>query len=344
MPANHCILKPYMGLDINKFHNMMGAEQSKVDCSIVIVNYNTSELILSLLESIKKYCLEYTYEFIVVDNDSPNDDVSRVAEKYSDVRLILNNENAGFGRANNLGIENSNGKFVLLLNSDTLLFDNALDRCIEFMRTEFAIKNNIGLMGCELLNRDMSHQNSTFDKFKLSGYLISSNILLSRFFKRGPVEKNEEGFTAAVSGAFMLFRKEVFEKIKPFDPDIFMYSEETELCRERVSKLFNIYYWKGAQIIHFGGASSGGKMHLQELVSYALTWYKKGAVYYTIYVISFLTNLLFELILLVFISSDGRERIVNKVRFLPKWLYYVLYSIPRFSNEWGSRDRPLKAI
>lgn len=324
---------------------MISNQNNHISCSIIIVNYNTSHLIHDLLVSLRQYCTKYYYELIIIDNSSPNDNLNKITEDFPEANVIYNQENEGFGRANNLGIEHAKGQYILLLNSDTLLKNNALDKCIDFMESEFAFDNNIGLMACQLLNADLTHQPSTFGTFKLSKYLISSNILLNMLFKKKnhKIELKSK-FVAAVSGAFMLFRKEVFEKVKPFDPDIFMYSEETELCRERVGKYFNIYYWTGASILHLGGASSNNQLQLQELVSYSLTWYKKGWVLYLLYLTILSINLITEIPLIPLMTSPNRKRALDRLKKFPKLYYYLFFDIPRFPRKWGGRKSPLKAF
>lgn len=324
---------------------MPSTTSKAIDCSIIIVNYNTSQLIVDLLQTIRQYCVKHQYEIIVVDNASPNDNLHKLQTEYPEVSLIENKKNEGFGKANNIGISQSKGAHLLLLNSDTLFQDNALDKCIDFMQSSFAKENNIGLMACQLLNADLSHQPSTFGEFSLPKYLIYSNLLLNRLVRRNNKSKSKKSqFVAAVSGAFMLFKKEVFEKVKPFDPDIFMYSEETELCRERVGKHFKIYYWVDASVIHLGGGSSSNKMQLQEMVSYSLTWYKKGISMYLIHIFTLTINYLTALLILPIMKPDNRNKTINQLKKIPKHYYYLFFKIPRYSRHWGARSTPLKAL
>ncbi|MBU2915194.1 glycosyltransferase family 2 protein [Reichenbachiella agariperforans] len=318
---------------------------SLIDCSIIIVNYNTSGLILDLLRSVQKHCHKFNYETIIVDNASPNDDLSKIKNEFPKTTLLENQENDGFGKANNIGIEHANGEHILLLNSDTLIKDDALDKCLEFLQSSFAQQHNIGLMACQLLNADLTHQPSTFGNFHLGKYLIHSNTLLHRFFvKKSNTRPTNSRFVAAVSGAFMLFKKEVFEHVKPFDPDIFMYSEETELCRERVGKHFNIYYWSDASVIHLGGGSTNNKMQLQEMVSYSLTWYKKGLGMYLLHILALTINYITESFMVLAMKPTNRKITLNRLKKAPKHFYYLLFRIPSYPRYWGARPTPLKAL
>lgn len=103
------------------------------DVSIVIVNYNTYNLVLQCIESVIKYTKEITYEIIVIDNNSPNREIEKLNEICPQVNLILNNKNSGFGIANNIGNKFASGKFLFLLNSDTIIIDNSIYELYKFM-------------------------------------------------------------------------------------------------------------------------------------------------------------------------------------------------------------------
>ncbi len=315
-----------------------------MDLSIIIINYNTNHYTIECINSIYNETKKIDFEIIVVDNNSQKEDPNEIKLSFSKIKLIKNNKNEGFGIANNKGIKAAIGNYVLLINSDTLVLKNALEKCVEFMESTFALKNNIGLMGCTLLNKDKTYQNSTFGKSNIWGYFVNSNPILSKILgKQFENSFNFETpqFVTGVSGAFMLFRKGVFKKIKPFDPDIFMYSEETELCRNRVSKYYNSYYWPKAQVVHYGGKSGmSSNMQRQNMLSYALTWYKKGYGYYLIYLFITLLHFFSFLITCPFISkkTTHNKMISSYSSILPQ----LLSDIPKFNRHWGARKNPLK--
>lgn len=316
-----------------------------IDLSIIIVNYNTNTLTIQCIESVyASIGKELSFEIIVIDNQSTREHPELIKEKCPGISLLQCKDNLGFGRANNLGIHLSKGRYILLLNSDTLIVENALVKCVKFMDSEFASANNIGLMGCKLLNADLSFQNSTFEKSNMGRYMISSNVLLNHIFSsfRKKVNRSESRFVGAVSGAFMLFRNEVFEKIQPFDPDFFLYSEETELCRQRLARHYRIYYWNEASIIHLGGGSSKSETYLQHVVSYALSWYKKGQIRYLVYIFWTTINFITNVMVVLFVKRRTRLAIYREMRSYVHSLPYLFREIPKYPKHWGARPAPLK--
>lgn len=314
-----------------------------MDLSIVIVNYNTNKYSIDCIQSIYDQTSNLMFEVLVVDNNSKKEDPCILKEAFPKITLIKNEENMGFGIANNLGIGHATGKYILLLNSDTIILEKALEKCVGFMNSEFAIESNIGLMGCTLLNSDSSFQHSTFSKSHIGKYLINSNPILSKLFGSNSTQKfNYEvpQFVEGLSGAFMLFRREVFDKIKPFDPDLFMYSEETELCRNRLTKHFKVYYWPEAKIIHHGGKSGLSEiMHKQNMLSYALTWYKRGIGYYLIYLLISTFNFFTYLLTFPFSKNRSHKKIIYGYFAI---FNQLIFDIPKYGRGWGSRPSPLK--
>ncbi len=217
------------------------------DVSIIIVNFNTRELTMKLLESVFKYTRGVTYEVIVIDNASEDKSAAEIKRKYRNkVTVIKNKENVGFGAANNQGMAIAQGRYFCLLNSDTLLIGNVFEKMIEWFdqNTFVPIKSSrkinpeefnlsslphgtvkrypIGLIGCKLLNPDRTEQYS-IKRFPTLGTMFG-NLFLSRFIRPGMPDKITE--VDYVMGAFMLLKREVYERVGGFDERIFMYVEE----------------------------------------------------------------------------------------------------------------------
>ncbi len=315
---------------------------SKIDLSIVIVNYNTLQLTLNCIESIYRETKKFSVEIILIDNAS-HESPEPIKDAFPEIILIKSTANLGFGAANNIGIEKARGEFILLLNSDTIIVDNALGKSVEFMRSDFALDNNIGLMGCKLVYQDGKHQNSVFYNYSSLQALVKSNPILNAIFGKKSIIKKDSHFVAGVSGAFMMFRTEVFEKVKPFDPDIFMYSEETELCRNRVGNYFKIYYWTGATVIHLMGKSSNPeKAYQQNFASYAFSVYKTSILSYFIFLLSLLINMITSIVLFPYFSIRKNTFELMRIKGYFALLDYFFYKIPRMSRKWGSNKRQLK--
>ena len=210
-----------------------------------------------------------SYEIIVVDNHSQDNTVgwlkkyiktsAKIRSKIGvDLSLIVNNDNLGFAKANNQGIKIARGKYIMLLNSDTIVKGGALEKMVSFLekRKEFAI------LGPKLLNADGTPQPS-LGKFPtlpvVAAMLFLEHFLPASFLRVRWSPKNErEGDW--VMGAALLLRREVYEKIGGLDENIFMYMEEVEWCFRAKKAGFRVYFYPQAEIIHLGrGSSKSGK-------------------------------------------------------------------------------------
>ncbi|MGE5496732.1 MAG: glycosyltransferase, partial [Syntrophothermus sp.] len=198
---------------------------------------------------------------IVIDNASDDGSVEILREKYPSVKLIANRENIGFGAANNLGLKISRGEYILLINPDTIVQENTFSRLIEFFRKT----PDAGLAGCKVLNSDGTLQLACRRSFpgpwtsfcKVTG--LSTIFPKSRLFARYNLTYLDENKTYevdAISGAFMLLKREVYEKVGGFDPQFFMYGEDLDLCYRIQKAGFKVYYFHDTQIIHYKGEST----------------------------------------------------------------------------------------
>ena len=230
------------------------------DLSIIIVNWNSTAYLLQCLESIYKQTHETALEIIVVDNASPDGDVGMVKERYPGVVLIESPANLGFAGANNLGFRASRGAYVVFLNPDTVLINPAFD----LMLQQAGSLPSTGAVGCTLLNEDHSVQTSAIQTFPtILNQLLDVDALRNRFpacplwniaplFAGGTQPSRVE----VISGACVMFRREVFAQVGQFSEDYFMYAEDLDLCYKAAQAGFANYYVPQGQIIHYGGKSS----------------------------------------------------------------------------------------
>ncbi|KOF07225.1 hypothetical protein AC739_19595, partial [Planococcus glaciei] len=181
---------------------------------------------------------------IVVDNNSLDESVNHLRKKFSNknnLKIVESKENLGFGKANNCGVNTSQGDILIFLNSDTIVNDTDFQKLISLMN------ENIGFLSCKILNRDGSIQSlgfkypSVINDFKLSLLFWNFNFVKKLRFKN----YNNQGLKKVdwVSGCFMICQKEDFKKIGGFDPEIFMYSEDIDICKnmEIIGKSNYIY-------------------------------------------------------------------------------------------------------
>lgn len=229
-----------------------------LDLSIIIVNWNTKNLIMSCLDSIYQTTKSIGFEIIVIDNASTDGSISAIEKKFSHVILVKNNENKGFAAANNQGIKQAQGEFILLLNSDTIVLDNAIGKSVKFLKS----RPEIGALGCKLLYPDGSLQPSANSRFgSLDGALLAKTGIFhllpraSQEAYKGPASYANAREVAMVKGAFLLLRRKALDKVGTLDERFFMYAEETDLCFRLRGAGWKIYFYPDAEVIHHGGGS-----------------------------------------------------------------------------------------
>lgn len=234
---------------------------STIDLSIIIVNYNVKEFLLNLLQSINNAKNNYSLEIIVVDNASDDGSVELIKEKYPYIKLIVNNTNVGFGSANNQALQIAKGKYFLLINPDTIVKENTFKEMIEF----FERTPSAGIAGCKVLNPDGSLQLACRRGFPGPWTSFTKVMGLSRLFPKSKffarynltyLDENQTYEVDAVSGAFMMMRGELFQKIGGFDQQFFMYGEDLDLCYRTQKSGYKVYYVNTTEIIHFKGEST----------------------------------------------------------------------------------------
>jgi hypothetical protein len=230
------------------------------DLSIIIVNWNSTDYLLQCLESVYAHTHETAFEVIVVDNASPDGDVGRVRERYPDVVVIESAVNLGFAGANNLGFRSARGEYVVFLNPDTLLIDPAFDLMLRQLRS----LPSLGAAGCTLLNEDQSIQTACIQTFPtILNQLLDVDVIRNRFpacplWNIAPLFAGgtEPSRVEVISGACVLFKREVFAQVGLFSEEYFMYAEDLDLCYKAVQAGFTNYYIPQGRIIHYGGKSS----------------------------------------------------------------------------------------
>jgi len=224
--------------------------------SIIIVSWNTARLLENCLASILANPPASPFENWVVDNASTDDSPRMVREKFSRVHLIENRENVGFARANNQAIQRCTGKYVLLLNPDTLVESGALQALVDFLDKH----PEAGAAGARILNPDGSLQISSHPQPTLSRELWRLFHLDSLSpYAEYPLTKwetNQAQDVDLLMGACLLLRKEVLDQVGFLDEDYFMYSEEIDLCYRIQRAGWRLFWVPQAKVVHFGGQST----------------------------------------------------------------------------------------
>jgi GT2 family glycosyltransferase len=236
--------------------------QSQPKVSIILVNYNTGGLLRQCLESLFESNGEVPSEVIVVDNASKDESIRMLQGRFPEVRVIVNRENLGFSKANNQGIRTSAGRYVLLLNPDTLVQPKAVETLIGFLDEH----PDVGVVGAKLLNEDMTIQAGSKAFPTLVTAFFGKQSLMTRWFPNNPLtrrylvclfEDHSRPFEVdSVGGAALMIRRETIEDVGMLDEGYFMYWEDVDWCYRVKRRGWKVYYHPHAPIIHLEGRSS----------------------------------------------------------------------------------------
>jgi GT2 family glycosyltransferase len=229
--------------------------------SIVIVNYNTEKLLRGCLESVYAGANGTPLDIWVVDNHSRDQSVAMVKSLFPGVSVLENDANVGFSRANNLVVSQSRSDYILLLNPDTVIIGDAIERVVKFMREH----PQVGIAGCKVLNRDGTLQLACRRSIPTPQTAFYRLTGLSRLFPKSRAmakynltyESPDQAHEVdAVSGAFLMIRREVVDAIGPLDERFFMYGEELDWCLRAKRAGWTVMYYPDAQIVHYKGEST----------------------------------------------------------------------------------------
>lgn len=286
--------------------------------SIVIINYNTFELTVKCIRSV----IEKTttaYEIIVVDNASTKDDPQQFRALFPQVKLIANTLNSGFAAGNNLGISEAAGDYILLLNSDTELINNAIDKAVEKIKSDKTIGAlSVQLMGTNGVLQQCSHYWS--ELLKLAACTVKLHHL-NKGFKPAQPNQTIAHFAEYLTGTFLLFPKKVLQIFKhnKLPETFFMYGEDTEWSHYIRKAGYRLYYYPDAKILHHGGASSNNTFNsgLKNLANeYKLHVIIKGKPY----------TIAYYLVLSAFYFSHFKRDSFKNGRFVLRFLFANMFA------------------
>lgn len=240
----------------------------KIDISVIIINYNTFEMSCACIRSIQEKTVGLNYEIILVDNASKECDPDLFKAELSGIKLIKSDKNLGFAGGNNLGIEAAKGEYILLLNSDTLLINNAIQITYDFIRKN----EKIGAVSAQLQYPNGKIQ-ICCNSFPSAWLLLFEFSRIFKLFPRSFVAKTLQGGFADhrqpmqpdwIWGTFFMFPAKILKEFKEYKlpDDFFMYCEDMQWCLEFKKRGYKISYLPQAKILHYGGGSAGAKNEL----------------------------------------------------------------------------------
>lgn len=233
----------------------------EIDLSIVIVNYNVKDFLFDCLKSIENSKTNFNFETIVVDNNSNDFSVEYLKPQFPNVRFIQLESNLGFAKANNIGLENSSGKYVLFLNPDTIVNNDTF----QIMKDYMDANPEVYISGCKLLNPDGTFQLPCRRGFPTPWAAFSKLFGLQAMFPKSKLfakynqtfrSTEETYYIDSVMGAFMFCRTDIIKQLKGFDEDFFMYGEDLDLCYRATKLGGKVAYVHSTSTIHFKGEST----------------------------------------------------------------------------------------
>jgi GT2 family glycosyltransferase len=224
--------------------------------SIIIVSWNTRQLLKNCLDSIRANPPTSPFEIWVVDNASTDESPQMVRECFPQVNLIQNSENVGFARANNQAVQHCTGKYILFLNPDTLVESCTLQALVDFLEEH----PKVGAAGAKIFEPDGTMQVSSHPRLTLLRELWRMfHLDALRPYAKYPLsnwESNHAREVDVLAGACLLLRKEVLDQVGYFDEDFFIYTEEVDLCYRIQRGGWRLYWVPQARVVHFGGQST----------------------------------------------------------------------------------------
>lgn len=250
------------------------------DLSVIIVSYNTKDFLKNcLLSIIQNAPKKIDFEIIVIDNHSTDGSLDLIEKEFPNVILIRNEENLGFSKANNIGVRNSKGKYVLFLNSDTIVYPKTLEKMVEFMEKH----KEVGAATCKVVMPngrldDACHRgfptpwNAFCHFFGLSKLFPNSKLFSGYSLDHMDYSKTHE--IDACAGAFMVVRRKAGDEIEWWDEDFFWYGEDLDFCYRLKEKAmpagrqgWKVYFVPNVSILHYKGVSGGIKGVSKHLTS-----------------------------------------------------------------------------
>src|SRR3989344_697910 len=236
-----------------------------MDISIIIVSFNTKELLIDCLNSLIVAVKNFKSEIFVVDNNSHDNTVESVKRFFPEVKTVANSQNLGFSKANNQAIKKAKGKYIVILNPDTKVMPDAFKTMMKFMEQD----PKIAVSTCRVelpngeLDRDCRRHFPTpwraFCHFSGLSKLFKGSKIFDQYYYGYLSQDNEHEIDSCV-GAFMFVRSSSIKKVGLFDEDFFFYGEDLDWCWRFKEVGYKIFYNPQAKIIHYKGAASGMKL------------------------------------------------------------------------------------
>ena len=298
------------------------SDENRMDISIVIVNWNTKDMLRDCLNSIKKEKGMLTVQTLVIDNDSADGSREMVGYDFPEVKLINSGGNVGFAKANNIATGYAESQLVLFLNPDTIVLPGSLQKMVNYMD----VNPTVGALGCMMIGADgepqpLGLQWNPTPVTKLIEMLFISTETLDKIKSILPYkDPYQSGQVKILFGGCLMVRKAILDQVGWFDERYFMYVEDADLCRKIAERGWRLYYLSEAQIVHLGGGATKNRsskyetlMTLESLSKSMMKHYGKSGYW------------MYRLV--VFVGSNARLIVLSIIRIMS-----IGHSIDRSNN------------
>ncbi|OXB00024.1 glycosyltransferase family 2 protein [Flavobacterium pectinovorum] len=292
--------------------------------SVIILNYNVRYFLEQCVLSVQEAISNLDAEIIVIDNNSDDDSCLMMQERFPDVKLIENKENFGFPKGNNIAVDEAKGKYVCILNPDTVVAEDTFTKILAFAERQ----TNLGIIGCKLIDgtgnflpeskRGIPTPWVAFTKFFGLYKIFPKSKLFNQYYAQH-LDENETGEVEILVGAFMLMERDLYLNLKGFDEDCFMYADDIDLSYRTLKMKKTNFYFHDTTVLHYKGESTVKDEKYMKRFQEAMTFF---------YQKHFKKSLFFSVFIKVgitFFSFIKMFRGKPKVKQLPD--IYFLYSL-----------------
>ncbi|WP_448606745.1 glycosyltransferase [Paenimyroides ceti] len=290
--------------------------------SVIILNYNVSHFLQTCIKSVQRAISAIEAEIIVVDNASSDDSVEMMHAVFPEITFIANKENAGFPKGNNMGVDLARGKYICILNPDTIVGEHTFTHMIAFADS----KKQAGIIGCKMIDgsghflpeskRSVPTPWVAFTKVTGLYKIFPHSGAFNRYYAQH-LKENESGKVDILAGAFMFMERELYIKVGGFDEQCFMYSDDIDLSYTVLKQQKENFYFSDVSIIHFKGESTlKDNTYMRRFKDAMHFFYSKH------FSASFLFNMMMEAGILLFAFKKKTEKGIKK----KKPQHYVLVS------------------
>lgn len=269
-------------------------------------------------------------EIIVIDNNSQDDSCAMVKKKFPNVKLIENKENSGFSKGNNIGVKQAKGEYLCILNPDTVVEENTFKTLLAFAEKQ----KSLGIVGCKLIDGNGNYLPESKRNVPVTKIAINKALGNSKHYYANHLKESEIGKVDVFVGAFMLLKRSVYNEVKGFDEDYFMYGEDIDLSYKIKKAGYQSFYFGETSVIHYKGEST-----LKDK-TYAKRFYGAMQIFYKKH---FKSNIVFDALVFLGIQSArlfGGKASVEKLNFEN----YTLVSNTKNEALKSKLSKPVKQV